>query len=850
MALPVGTRFGPYEILSPAGAGGMGEVYRARDTRLGREVAIKILPAAFASDADRLHRFEQEVRVLSTLSHPNVLAVYDVGESGGLHYFVTEFLEGKDLRERLTASAIPVRKSVEIAIQVAHGLAAAHEKGIIHRDLKPENVFITNDGRVKLLDFGLAKPVTATAVAGSDATQTVASRVGEVLGTVGYMAPEQVRGKSADHRADLFAFGTVLYEMISGQRAFRGDSSVEVMNAILKEDPPEIASAERNVPPAIDRIIRRCLEKSPDERFQSARDVAFALEAISAPSTGSGSAPIVKASSKGRLIAFVAALLAVAVALSYLWLHRTAASTPEYKQLTFESGYAGPARFSRDGNTIIYSAAWNGGPVQLYSQRVNSNQPQSLKLDAEVLGIADTSETAVILKRRFLGSWLQSGTLARLPLDGGTPRPILDDVYAADISHDGKDFAVVRASSGKQRLEFPIGKVLFQSEGWLSDVRISPDGKQIAFYEHPISPDDGGYLTVVDLNGNARRLTPNYASGHGVAWTANGKEIWHTASLTGEEQVLLAATLDGKTRTVLRAPIETQIQDISSAGTVLLSSIRFNVELGVKHVAEKTSRMLEAGIVDMAAVSHDGTWLVYSHFEGSDYKVFLQNTNGSAPVLIGEGYGSGISYDGRVIAAVKATEPNKLVLYPAGAGEKRVIDLGNLNARVATVENGITFSRDGRFALLSASNPQQEIRSYLVNLSDGSLRPVTPVGTTLGKLSPDASRVYAMDVATGKPVVVEIGSDKLTPVPGIGEYEEVLGWTDDAKSLTVRTEELPTKIFIVEVATGKRRLIQTVEPIATLGSMYARLVACADGSVAGYRLRRGMYAIYLATGID
>jgi eukaryotic-like serine/threonine-protein kinase len=850
MTLPVGTQFGPYEILSTAGSGGMGEVYRARDTRLGRYVAVKILPETFASEADRLRRFEQEVQMLSALNHPNILGVYDVGESNGLHYFVSELLEGKNLRERMTASLLPIRKSVEYAIQIAKGLSAAHEKGIIHRDLKPENIFITNDGRVKLLDFGLAKPVTATAAAGADRTQTIASEAGIVLGTVGYMSPEQVRGKAADQRSDLFSFGAVLFEIVSGQRAFGADSSVEVMNAILKDDPPELAAAERNVPPALDRIIRRCLEKDPEERFQSARDVAFALEAISAPSNASGSTEAIAQSSKHkpwRLGAALVVLSFVAV-LAYLPMSKSA-PVMEYRQLTFESGYAGPARFSRDGGTIVYSAAWNGSPVQLYSQRANSDTPQSLNLDAEVLGIADTGDMAVILKRRFLGSWLQNGTLARLPLDGGTPRPILEDVYSADISRDGKEFAVARTGNGKQRLEYPIGKVLFKTQGWISDVRISPDGKHIAFYEHPLVPDDGGYISVVDLNGSARRLGTAYASGHGVAWSPDGKEIWHTASLNGEEQTLLAITLDGKRRTLLRAPIEMQIQDISSAGAVLLASIRYNVELGVKHAKDKTSHMLEAGIVDMAAVSHDGQWLVYSRFEGSDYKIFLQNTNGAAPVLIGEGYGSGISYDSRLIAAVRAAEPNKLVLYPAGAGEKREIDLGKLNARVATVENGITFSRDGRFALLSAINPQQEIRSYLVNLGDGSLRPVTPVGTSLAKLSPDATHVFAMDMTMGKPVVVEISSGKLSEVLGIDEHEEVLGWTEDGKSVTVRTEDLPTKIFIVEVATGKRRFIQTVEPIANLGSMYARLVACADGSVVGYRLRRGMYALYVANGL-
>ena len=849
MTLPVGTRFGPYEVLSAAGAGGMGEVYRARDTRLGREVAVKILPEAFASDAGRLRRFEQEVQVLSALNHPNILGVYDVGEADGMHYFVSELLEGEDLRQRLAAGALTLRKAVEFAIQIAHGLAAAHEKGIIHRDLKPENVFVTKDGRVKLLDFGLAKPSAVATAAGNNPTMTMGSEAGTVLGTVGYMSPEQVRGKAADQRSDLFSFGVVLYEMIAGKRAFTGESSVEVMNAILKSDPPELTSSDRNVPAALDRVIRRCLEKNPEERFQSARDVAFALDAVGGTSSASGAvAPVIAAKRSRWMLAVGVAVLALVAALGY-WALTKRPPQVEYRQLTFESGYAGPARFSRDGSTIIYSAAWNGEQETMYSRRANSEATKSLNIDAEVMGVADSGDMAVILKRRFLGSWLQTGTLARLPLDGGTPRPILDDVYAADISRDGQEFAVVRAGDGRELLEFPIGKVLFKTTGWISDVHISPDGKQVAFYEHPLVPDDGGFVSTVDQNGNYRRLTDYYASGHGLVWSTNGKEIWHTASLNGEEQILLAVTLDGKRRVVLRAPIETQIQDISSAGTVLLASIRYNVELGVKHASDKTARMLQAGIVDMAAVSHDGEWLVYSRFEGTDYKVFLQNTSGTAPVLIGEGYGSGISYDSKLIAAVRSAAPNKLILYPAGAGEKREIDLGDLNARVATVENGITFSRDGHYALISALDKQQQIRCYLVNLTDGTLRAVTPAGTGLGKLSPDATRVLAIDVIKRKPVVVELGSGQPSDVVGVGEHEEVIGWTEDSRSLIVRTEELPTKVFSVEIGTGKRKFIQTVEPLATLGAMYARLVTCADGSVVGYRLRRGMYALYSVDGL-
>ncbi len=854
MTLAPETRLGPYEIQSPLGAGGMGEVYRARDTRLDRTVAIKILPEAFSSDTARLQRFEQEARLLGTLNHPNVVAVFDVGGFEGTRYLVSELLEGQNLRERMSAAPVPLRKAVEYAIQVAYGLAAAHAKGIVHRDLKPENVFITNDGRVKILDFGLAKATQHAAGAGADATQaTMLSEPGVVLGTAGYMSPEQVRGHAADQRSDIFSFGAVLYELVSGQRAFRGDSSVEVMNSILKDDPPELSTGERNIPPALERIIRRCMEKSPEERFQSARDLGFALEAIAAPSSASGSGAAIAAGRPRSRLGLIVATSLVAVTLVGLLAfmaasRRVTSQSPSYQQLTFDPGYAGPARFTRDGNTVVYSAAWNGGPVQLYSQRTTATQPQSLNLDADVLGIADNGEMAVILKHRYRATWLASGTLARLPLEGGTPRPILEDVYAADINRDGKDIAVVRSAGGKQRLEFPIGKVLFETQGWITDVRISPDGARIAFLEHPVIPDDGGNVAVVDLQGNYRRLTPAYASCHGLAWTPDGKEIWHAASLEGEEEGIYAVTLAGHSRTVLRSPIELQLQDISPSGKVLLESVRYQIEMGVKRIEDKVARAFDAG-VDMAAISPGGEWLVFNRFQGTDYQVFLRNTNGAAPTLLGEGFGSGITPDGRMVAAMRVAEPHKLILYPTGPGEQRDIDLGTLKPAFSGNENGVTFSSDRRFALLAAFDTKQEIRDYLVDLRNGSVRPVTPAGSKAGKLSPDGTRVVTLNLATHEPLLADVASGKTSDIPGIESHDEVIGWSSDGRSLSVWNQELPARLFFVDVASGRRQFVQSVEPIATLGSMYARLVASGDGKVAAYRLRRGLYAIYIADGL-
>jgi len=857
MALTSGTKLGPYEIQSPLGAGGMGEVYRARDTRLDRPVAIKVLPESFARDADRLRRFEQEARMVAALNHPNILGVYDIGQYQGSPYMVCELLDGETLREKMNDGPMPQRQAIEYASQLAEGLAAAHDKGVVHRDLKPENVFITKDGRVKVLDFGLAKlarieQARAQGAEGATATVPAHTMPGMVLGTAGYMSPEQVRGKEVDARTDIFAFGAILYEMLSGQRAFKGESSIETMNAILKDDPPELDTAKLALSPGLERIVRRCLEKEPARRFHSARDVGFALEAISGASSSSVVSRRVLPPERPRWMrAAVLALVAVAAVLAayFLGKRNVSSSTASYQQLTFQPGYAGPARFTRDGNTVVYSASWNGGARQLYAQRSNSVQAAPLNLDADVLGIADNGDMAVILKRRFLATWLQRGTLARLPLEGGAPRPILEDVYEADITRDGKEFAVVRHDRGKQRLEFPIGKVLFETSGWITDVRISPDGTHVAFMDHSVLPDDRGAVALVDTRGDVRRLTPYYATGRSLCWTPDGKEVWYTASLEGEDPGMYAVTVAGKHRTVLRSPTELIIEDISATGKVLLESVRFQIEMGIKRSDESRARDLETG-VDMGSLSPDGRWVVFNRYQGSDYQAYVKKADGVAAVKLGDGYGAGITWDASIVAAAQNSQPHNLYLYPTGAGEQRVIDLGDLSAAFGTWENDLTFSRDGRWAVFSAFDPKQQIRDYLLDMRDGKLRPVTPVGTRAGKLSPDATRIVTLDVAAEKYVLVDAASGKVSEIPGIEKDDEVLGWNLDGRMVNVWNQDLPARISQVDVASGRRLLVQTVEPMATLGSMYARMVTSADGKTAAYRHRRGLYAIYIADGLQ
>jgi eukaryotic-like serine/threonine-protein kinase len=856
MALTSGTKLGPYEIQSPLGAGGMGEVYRARDTRLDREVAIKVLPESFARDADRLRRFELEARTVAALNHPNILGVHDIGQLQESPYMVCKLLDGETLREKMNDGPMPQRRAIEYASQLAEGLAAAHDKGVVHRDLKPENVFVTKDGRVKVLDFGLAKlarieEARAQGTEGATATVPAHTMPGMVLGTAGYMSPEQVRGKEVDARTDIFAFGAILYEMLSGQRAFRGESSIETMNAILKDDPPELETDKLQLSPGLERIVRRCLEKEPARRFHSARDVGFALEAISGTSSSSVvSGRALPPEPRRWIRAAVLALLAIAAVLGAYFLGKgnVSSSSASYQQLTFEPGYAGPARFTRDGSTVVYSASWNGGARQLYTQRTNSAQATPLNLDADVLGIADSGDMAIILKRRFLATWLQRGTLARMPLEGGAPRPILDDVYEADITRDGKEFAVVRSEKGKQRLEFPIGKVLYETSGWMNDVRISPDGTLVAFVEHPLVPDDRGAVALVDRQGAFRRLTTYYATGRSLCWTPDGKEVWYTASLEGEDPGMYAVTPAAKTRTVLRSPTELVIEDISPAGRVLLESVRFQIEMGVKRSGDSRARDLETS-VDMGTISPDGQWIVFNRYQGSDYKAYVKKADGVTAVKLGDGYGAGINWDASLVAAAQNSQPHKIYLYPTGAGEQKVIDLGDLSAAFGTWENDLTFSRDGRWAVFSAFDPKQQIRDYLLDMRDGKLRPVTPVGTRAGKLSPDASRVVTLDIAADKYVLADAASGKVSDIPGLEKDDEVLGWNLDGSMVNVWNQDLPARLSQLDVATGRRQFVQTVEPMAMLGSMYARMVTSADGKTVAYRHRRGLYAIYIADGL-
>ncbi|MGH9488713.1 MAG: protein kinase domain-containing protein [Terriglobales bacterium] len=824
MTLAPGTRLGPYEIAAILGSGGMGEVYRARDPRLGREVAVKILPAGMAQDAQALRRMEQEARTIAALNHPNLLSVYDIGRTDdGRPYLVTELLEGESLRARLQAGALGLRKTVEYGVQIARGLAAAHEKGIIHRDLKPENIFVTGDGRAKILDFGLAK---LNAVASSEdvtvsAPGGAATAPGMVLGTIGYMAPEQVRGQAADARSDMFSLGAVLYEMLAGRRAFRGESAADTMSAILKEEVGEIAASASGarVPPGLDRLVRHCLEKEPRQRFQSAGDMAYQLGEFGLAATTASSALAAVPSAVRRVwLRWAIAAAAVVAAMAITWFARGggAAAAPSAQRLTFQSGRIDGAAFLPGQQTFIVSGEFNGeSPDVLYTGQIGMPGLQPLGVSGEVVASVSKRGEILLLQQGPNYGNEGAGTLSEMPRSGGAPRPLLDNVQAACWNPAGSAFAIVRRdpASGEETLEYPPGHLLATTTGWFNFPRFSPDGSRIALLDHPTPTDNLGYVAVDDLSGHLRRLSGEYNPAYSLAWAPSGRELWVTGlteSYGGPGHLnLYAVSLSGATRRLLSPMVpETTIEDVGPDGAVLLNGENLRVSaLAFSPAAPEGRDLTVLSYAGFGGLSPDGREALVGDFMASaNYATYLRSTAGGSPVRLGQGAALALSPDGKWALSLLTTRPTQIELLPTGAGTPRQLTHVNVNFSAAR------FLPDSGGIVAVGAPPGQPARTYRINL-EGQVTPLTPPGTAGDLPTPDGKDVL-VQAADQRWLLFPLAGGTPIPVPQLAAGDQPLRFAAEPGQLFVDDRrEGGYVISSLSLRTGGRTPLHTIAQV-------------------------------------